>query len=123
MKKIWSAPEAIAEQFAANEYVAACGDENKVYKFTCDARGGNLYADYDNDGDMDLLGSYTPCQEYHESSVNDFYCRGFVDRNRNRQEDAGEAVYVWILFDWFGRVDDAHATANVDMDSWETAKS
>ena len=30
MKKIWSAPEAIAEQFTANEYVAACGDENKV---------------------------------------------------------------------------------------------
>lgn len=123
MKKIWSAPEAIAEQFAANEYVAACGDENMVYKFTCNARGGNLYADYDNDGDMDLLGSYTPCRGSHESPVNDTYVPGFVDRNRNRREDPGEAVYVWIEYDRRGRVDDAHATGNLRMDSWETAKS
>ena len=29
--------------FAANEYVAACGDQNKVYKFICDALAGKLY--------------------------------------------------------------------------------
>ena len=123
MKKIWSAPEAIAEQFTANEYVAACGDENKVYKFTCNARRGDLYADRDNDGDMDFLGIYTPCSGTHESPVNDTYVPGFVDRNRNRREDPGEAVYVWIEYDRRGRVDDAHATGNLRMDSWETAKS
>lgn len=123
MKKIWSAPEAIAEQFAANEYVAECGDENRVYKFTCNAPAGTLYADYDNDGDMDLLGSYTPCRETHESPVSDTYCRGFVDRNGNRREDDGEAVYVWVEFGWWGEVDDAHATGNLNIDTWETAKS
>lgn len=35
----------------------------------------------------------------------------------------GEAVYVWVQFGRHGRVSNAHATGNVNMDSWETAKS
>ena len=52
MKKIWSAPEAIAEQFAANEYVAECGDENRVYKFTCDAGGGKRGSVYEETNNL-----------------------------------------------------------------------
>lgn len=122
MKKIWSAPEAIAEQFTANEYVAACGDENKVYKFTCNAPEGTLYADSDNDGDMDVIGSFNPCDRKHESPVSGTYRLGFVDRNGNKTQDDGEAVYVYLETFW-GLVLNAHATANLDMDSWETAKS
>ena len=40
MKKRYERPSAYIEEFTPNEYVAACGDENKVYMFTCDAGGG-----------------------------------------------------------------------------------
>ncbi len=42
-KRIWSKPEMNEFVFAANEYVAACGDQNRVYKFICDALAGTLY--------------------------------------------------------------------------------
>ena len=32
-KKVWENPLTMVQQFVPNEYVAACGDENKVYKF------------------------------------------------------------------------------------------
>lgn len=37
MKKEWMEPVVEVQEFAANEYVAACGDSGKVYKFVCDA--------------------------------------------------------------------------------------
>ena len=42
-KRIWTKPEMNEFAFAANEYVAACGVMNRVYKFICDAFAGNLY--------------------------------------------------------------------------------
>ena len=33
MKRVWCRPQTVVQKFEANEYVAACGDENKVYKF------------------------------------------------------------------------------------------
>lgn len=43
MKKRYERPSAYIEEFTPNEYVAACGDNNKVYKFECDAPRGSLY--------------------------------------------------------------------------------
>lgn len=41
--KIWTVPVAIAQEFASNEYVAACDDiKNQYYVFRCDAYGGLL---------------------------------------------------------------------------------
>ena len=37
MKKAFAMPKIVVEQFVPNEYVAACGDENKVYLFECDS--------------------------------------------------------------------------------------
>lgn len=135
MKKIWSAPEAIAEQFAANEYVAACGDENKVYKFVCNAPKGDLYYYPNSDGTLDgvyngtgrasYIGSYSPCAASHDApySSNQFH-DGFVDYNDNGKHDADENVIVWrhprggFLGGWNG-----HATKELNMTKWETAKS
>lgn len=130
MKKIWSAPEAIAEQFAANEYVAECGDENLVYKFTCDAPGGSLYYYPDSDGTVDgvyngngsanYIGSYHPCEAKHEASTTDAYYDGYI---KNTNIWTGETTYRNVIV-WRGANGrNGHATANLDMDSWETAKS
>ncbi len=37
----WERPMAVVDAFVANEFVSACGDENKEYLFTCDAGGGD----------------------------------------------------------------------------------
>ena len=129
MRKKWNDPQIVGQEFLPNEYVAACGDENKVYKFVCDAKAGTLYYYPTSDGNIDgnyngsgwaqRIGSYHPCSATHEASVtNDFY-DGFVDRNRNGRPDDGEGVIVWRGPN--GR--NGHATENLDMSSWVTAKS
>ena len=51
MKKEWMEPVIEVQEFAANEYVAACGDSGKVYKFVCDAgQYGHNYNVYYYDG-------------------------------------------------------------------------
>ena len=43
MKRTYVRPTMVGERFVANEYVAACGESGKVYKFECNAPGGKLY--------------------------------------------------------------------------------
>lgn len=135
MKKIWTKPMATVEEFAANEYVAACGDEHRVYKFTCDALAGTVYYYGTSDGKIDgygtsgratELGSYKPCADKHEApTTGDFY-DGFVDRDRDGVCDEGENAIIWVEWSqWFGYTyaSNWHATENLKMDEWETAKS
>ena len=120
MRKEWMEPVIEVQEFVANEYVAACGDSGKVYKFECDARGGTLYYYRDGRGyGATRLGSYHPCQAKHEASTKDDFYDGFVDYNGNRREDKGVAVIVW-RGPWHNN---GHATTKLNMDEWETAKS
>ena len=129
MKRIYESPKAYVEMFTPNEYVAACGDSGKVYKFICDAPRGTLYYYPNSDGAIDgnyagsgaaeKLGSYHPCEITHDASSTDDFYDGFVDRNKNRKCDPGEAVIVWRGEN--GR--NGHATTELNMDEWETAKS
>lgn len=123
MKKSYESPKAYVEEFTPNEYVAACGDtEYGKYLFTCDAPAGTLYY-YNNWGSARRIGSYHPCSKKHEANKESEFPNGFVDYNKNGKEDNGEAVIVWIERGWFGEIDNAHATTNLDRDSWETVKS
>lgn len=126
MKKAYVTPMMVGERFAPNEYVAACGDSGKVYKFVCDAPQGTVYCDENGDGQMDKIGEYHPCSKTHEASAAEVFKLGFVDRNGNGREDNGEAAYIWLEYknSWFGPyISNWHATTNLDMESWETAKS
>ena len=127
---VWTKPSAVVEQFEMNEYIAAaCGDQNTVYYFECDAPRGNLYYYKTGDGTVDgiytgngsasYIGSYRPCGETHEAATTNPFYDGFVDRNGNGRCDSGEEVIVWRGRN--GR--NGHATAQLDMDAWETAKS
>lgn len=129
MKKNYLRPTMVGERFVADEFVAACGDSGKVYKFKCDAPGGTLYYYPESDGTIDgtyngtgrasKLGSYHPCNAKHTASATDDFYDGFVDRNHNGRCDSGENVIVWRG----SHNDNGHATANLDMETWETAKS
>ena len=136
MKKRWEEPRILVQKFMPNEYVAACGDENKVYNFVCDAPGGTLYYYPRSDGNIDgvyngsgrseHVGSYHPCSATHQARVTDDFFDGFVDRNRNGRHDSGEGVIVWLEYDrLWGQtyISDGHATTNLNMKSWTTDKS
>ena len=122
MKKVYQHPQVVVEEFTPNEYVAACGDEHKVYKFTCNAPSGTVYTDA-----RGRIGGYEPCNKTHEASSDEVFESGFVDRNRNGRKDEGEAAYIWLEMgrNIFGHsyIKNWHATTNLDMDKWETAKS
>ena len=129
MRKEWMEPVIEVQEFVANEYVAACGDSGTVYKFTCNAPGGWLYYYPESDGQIDgnytgsgsqkRIGLYHPCGATHEVSVTDAFYDGFVDYNWNRKQDPGEGVIVWRG----PNNKNGHATTNLDINSWETAKS
>lgn len=129
MRKEWMEPVIEVQEFVANEYVAACGDSGTVYKFTCDAPRGWLYYYPESDGQIDgnytgsgsqkFIGNYHPCGRTHEASVTDEFYDGFVDYNWNGKPDTGEEVIVWRG----PKNNNGHATTNLNMSSWTTAKS
>lgn len=127
-QQVWSSPKTAFEEFVPQNYIAACGDSGAVYKFECNAPSGNMYVpDPNNSGSYLVEGrSYSPCGKTHETPVADTYYDGFIDRNRNRTQDIGEEVKVYLEFSsWRGEtyVSNGHATGNVNMETWEIAKS
>lgn len=122
-KRMYIKPVLESETFVPQNYIAACGDpEYGKYLFTCDAPGGRLYY-YNDRGKAQYIGNYTPCSEKHQASMASEFPDGFIDYNRNEREDPGEAVVVWIERGWWGSIANAHATTNLDRESWETVKS
>lgn len=129
MKRTYVRPTMVGERFVANEYVAACGESGKVYKFECNAPGGKLYYYQNSDGKINgeytghgraiKLGNYNPCGARHKANATDGFYDGFVDYNKNGRQDKGEGVIVWRGS--YGL--NGHATTYLDMSKWQTAKS
>ena len=118
-----------SEVFAANEYIAACGEENKVYIFTCDAgwtglTGSTVYANGpdgmpETNDDIDL-GSYHKCGKTHEASTTDDFTNGYLRKNiLGCPAGSRQDVIIWRGENG----DNVHCTTNLHMDQWETAKS
>lgn len=127
-RRVWRRPLTEVQKFEANEYVAACGDENKVYKFVCDAGGGaegNVYVDSNGNGKYDfitdkeltgwILNTYHACKKKHEASTKDEFLYGFYRK-------IGTLNYEPVII-WTEGGTNVHCTTNLKMDSWETAKS
>lgn len=129
MKKTWEEPKIMVQQFMPNEYVATCGDENRVYNFVCDAGGGTpgtVYEDSNHNGKWDLFGdealtghilpTYHACGETHSAPTDDEFIEGFYLPNSN----PGKATKVSI---WTDGGTNIHCTTNLNMNEWTTAKS
>lgn len=129
MKKRWEEPRILVQKFMPNEYVAACGDENKVYNFVCDAGGGTpgtVYEDSNHNGKWDLTGdkaltgyilpTYHACGETHSAPTDDEFIEGFYLPNSNPLK----ATKVII---WTDGGTNIHCTTNLNMNEWTTAKS
>ena len=132
MKKEYVRPMMVGERFAPNEYVAACGEENKVYYFVCDAStrwgtgltGSSVYTN-GADGQMGtdddvLLGSYGACSETHEASTTDDFIQGYMRKNVLGYP-VGERMPVIIWRGEDGK--NIHCTTNLNMETWVTSKS
>ena len=128
MKKTYVKPTINVENFAANEFIAACGDTNYEYLFVCNANsggwfgdGGSVYVDTNkngrwNPGRDERLGSYSPCQDTHNTKDGDEFLDGFLVANIGTKV---MKVKIWRGEDGHN----IHCTKNLDMNSWETAKS
>ena len=105
--------------------MAACGDNNKVYKFKCDAGGGRSgyvwletngkpgLQTWDENSDTYLSGYYA-CGITHEAKSTDNFLDGYYVRHSKVQE-----VKVWRG----PKGDNTHCTTNLNMKEWATAKS
>ena len=64
MRKEWMEPVIEVQEFVANEYVAACGNSGKIYKFVCDAgesdHSYNVYY-YDESGKKNISQKNPQC--------------------------------------------------------------
>lgn len=126
MKREYVRPMMRGEIFVADEYVAACGDKNRVYKFTCDAGGGwagSVYLETNGIdglqkgwGGDEYLSPYHACGTTHEAKTTDAFLKGYYVPYIS---DRVTPVMVWRG----PNNDNTHCTKNLNMDEWETAKS
>lgn len=136
MKKQYSSPNLMEEQFAANKYVAACdhGTQYGNYKFECNAGqtghnyyihdGGSGYATINNKyfGPRDSFhwnhSYFSPCNETHESPTNAEYLTGYYLDDADTPNKESIEVIIWTA----GGTN-LHATENLNRDSWVVDRS
>lgn len=127
MRRKYERPSAYFETFTPNEYVAACGDHGTIYKFRCNAgtKGHRYNVYYMNGNRKTYLAAqrgakfeyYYPCGTTHEAESNSGFIQGYID-DQNTGKDEKIPVYIWTE-----RGTNVHCTTDLDMNTWETAKS
>lgn len=130
-----------SEAFAANEYIAACGDSGVVYKFRCDAGNGVYGSVYEESngipglqtgwrGDTRLVAydsgwlgesGYHACDTTHEAESTSDFVNGYYCAKGDTSNPLEVIVWKEPRGGWLP--DNIHCTTNLDQDSWETAKS
>lgn len=126
--KIWAVPVAIAQEFASNEYVAACEDiVNKYYVFKCDAAGGLLGIVYEETNGTDGLqtgwggdelltpAGYHRCGATHYVPVNSTdFVNGYYLTSLEGIFGGGDFVTPVVI--WKGdNSDNVHCTKNLKV--------
>ena len=137
-KKTYVKPVLNSEEFVPQEYIAACGDQNVVYKFKCTAGGGthgDVFVDTNHNGFLDSRDeNLTPgrsryfhaCKKTHEAPTTDEFLNGFFVPNGGNdriKSKFGRPYDVQSVIIWTNNGTNVHATEALDRNSWETAKS
>lgn len=126
----WERPMVVVDAFVANEFVSACGDENKEYLFTCDAGGGdhgNVYLETNGKPGLQKylslfykadkkLGGYYACGATHTAKTTDDFKQGYYIKDGT--EDIVDVI-VW-RGPWGHNT---HCTTNLNKNEWTTVKS
>lgn len=136
-KRMYIKPVLESETFVPQNYIAACGDSGKIYKFTCDGGGGQKGDVYTNSGTNLTEGIshyYHACNTKHDAPSEDEFIRGtFIANGGNDQK----RHWVWDgisqghmedypsipVIIWTDGGTNVHCTENLDITSWETTKS
>lgn len=129
MKKEYVRPSMVCETFAADEYVAACGNSGTKYLFKCEAGDGRMGDVWLETNGVDglqtsgrnkdrFLSGYHACGITHEADSTDPFLDGYYVR-RTLFGDEITPVIVWRG----PKGDNTHCTTNLNMDSWEEVKS
>ncbi len=137
MKKAYIGPQIAVEMFTPNTYVAACGDHGTVYKFKCDAGGGAYGGAWQETNGVTGLqtqrtwsyfadrrityadNSYHACGETHEANATDDFIMNCYYKKSRDPDSKAVPVIVWRG----PKGDNVHCTTNLNMSTWETAKS
>lgn len=129
MKKEYVRPSMVCETFAADEYVAACGESGTKYLFKCDAGDGRVgYVWLETNGEKGLqmrgenkdryLSKYKACEITHEADSRDSFLDGYYVRETSGSDEITPVIV------WRGpEGDNTHCTTNLDMRNWEEVKS
>lgn len=135
MKKNYVRPTMIGEKFAANEYVAACGESGVTYKFQCNATKkldiftgglGDVYLETNGIEGLQTsgqnpdayLGQYYHCEATHIAESTDPFLEGYYDPVGFIDANVKKVIV------WRGENNDnIHCTTNLDQTTWETGKS
>ena len=136
MKAVYESPKMMIQTFVPDEYVAACGDSGVVYNFKCNAgdknheyavytynkRGRKEYLKIGSGWDSHTINGYDyyyhPCGVTHKAESDSGFLTGYYMDDMSTRKDDKIPVTVWTAYNT-----DVHCTKELDMDSWETAKS
>ena len=132
--KTWKTPVAVAQHFAANDFVSACtmqilcacelpkgADSVRVFKENT--------VDFDNDGVIEGVNDgFMPCGEVHNASVDtEFFSYafsgGWTPSNATVTFDTPVTLSCWREIDESGNVVDVHITDPANVTNAESNKS
>lgn len=136
-KRTYIKPVLESETFVPQNYIAACGDSGKIYKFTCDGGRGKKGDVYTNSGTNLTEGIthyYHACNIKHNAPSEDEFIRGtFIENGGNDQKRYWKRDGIfWGHWEYYPSIPviiwtdggtNVHCTENLDISSWETAKS
>ena len=120
-KRKYEKPMLISEAFIPNEYVAACEHSASgagLYKFVCDAGGGekgDIYLENGKNLTQGPLRYYHACNKAHQAPTTDEFEKGYFYANGGIDLKIGTSIPVII---WRGD-GNIHATENLNRDTWD----